>query len=290
MARGRLTAGLRVAAMGQYAIEIILMRQLASYLAVPILLVDRNHDLVFFNESAEPIIGHRFDETGEIHRSELGRLLHFTDANGVPIPPDEHPLAVAIDRNEPSHRRAWLTGLDGVPRVIEGLAIPLDTCDSGLVGAAGIFWEIGESAEARSRVTAVRSDLPHSRHAVEVILLRRLADRLKLPIYVIDAEGRLLFYNPPAATLIGRPFSEVGPVAMGDWYDAFQWTDADGSAIKREDHPMSVARRLLRPSFRRFQYQGLDGVKRRIGGTAFPLIGQCNRHLGAMGMFWEEPE
>jgi hypothetical protein len=28
-------------------------------------------------------------------------------------------------------------------------------------------------------------------------------------------------------------------------------------------------------------------VKRRIDGTAFPLLGQCNRHLGAVGIFWE---
>ena len=40
--------------MGGRAIEIILMRQLASYLAVPILIVDRKQDLLFFNESAEP--------------------------------------------------------------------------------------------------------------------------------------------------------------------------------------------------------------------------------------------
>ncbi len=33
--------------MGQRSIEIVLMRQLASYLAVPILIVDRDLDLLF---------------------------------------------------------------------------------------------------------------------------------------------------------------------------------------------------------------------------------------------------
>jgi PAS domain-containing protein len=273
--------------MGQQAIEIVLMRQLASYLAVPILLVDRNLDLLFFNESAEPILGRRFDETGEIHRGEWTRLFRPADANGAPIPREEQALAIAIDRNEPSHRRFWLTGLDGVARGIEGLAFPLATRESGLIGAAGVFWELREPARAVSAPAPDGSGPSRSRHAVEVILLRRLSDRLLMPTFVIDAEGRLLFYNPAAEPLLGRPFASVGPVALRDWYDAFQPTDEDGSRIKREDHPMYVALSQQQPCHRRFFYQGLDGVKRGIEGTAFPLLGQCNRHLGAVGLFWE---
>jgi PAS domain-containing protein len=274
--------------MGQREIEIVLMRQLASYLAAPILIVDRNLDLLFFNESAEPILGRRFDETGEIRRGEWSRSFRPADANGVLLPRDEQPLAIAVDRNEPSHRRLWLTGLDGAARVVEGLAFPLDTRDAGLVGAAGIFWEVREGAAPPPRATPTGSVTARSRHSVEVILLRRLADRLLMPIFVSDAEGRLLFYNSSAEPLIGRPFADLGPVELRDWYDAFWPTDTDGSPIKREDHPLYVALRRLQPSFRGFLYQGLDGVKRRIEGTAFPLVGQCDRHLGAVGIFWED--
>jgi PAS domain-containing protein len=273
--------------MGQRSIEIVLMRQLASYLAVPILIVDRDLDLLFFNESAEPILGRRFEETGEIQRGKWSRLFQLADANGVPIPRDEQPFALAIDRNEPSYRRVWITGLDGVVRDIEGLAFPLDTRESGMVGAAGIFWEMREGAETEPPATPATSELSHSQHAVEVILLRRLVDRLMMPTFVTDPEGRLRFYNPAAERLIGRPFAQLGPVDLSDWYDAFQPTDVHGSRIKREDHPLYVARRKLQPSLGGFLYRGLDGVKRRIEGTAFPLVGQCNRHLGAVGIFWE---
>ena len=274
--------------MGQRSIEIVLMRQLASYLAVPILIVDRNLDLLFFNESAEPILGRRFDETGEIRRGKWSHLFQPANANGVPISRDEQPIAIAIDRNEPSYRRAWFTGLDGVARVIQGLAIPLDTRDAGLVGAAGIFWEVGGGAEPNPTATPTRSQLSGSQHPVEVILLRRLVERLTIPTIITNAEGRLIYYSPPAEGLIGRPFAELGPVDLSDWYDAFQPTDLDGSRIKQEDHPLYVARRRLQPSFGGFLYQGLDGVKRRIEGIAFPLVGLCNRHLGAVGIFWEE--
>ena len=54
--------------MPQRAIELILMRQLASYLAMPIMLFDPAGHLLLYNEPAEPILGRRFDETGELRR------------------------------------------------------------------------------------------------------------------------------------------------------------------------------------------------------------------------------
>ena len=272
--------------MGAHSIEIVLIRQLASYLAVPILIVDRKLDLLFFNESAEPILGRRFDETGEIRRGEWTKSFQPTDANGVPIPREDQPLAIAIDRNEPCHRRFGVTGLDGVPRSIEGLAFPLETRDAGLLGAVEIFWELRDSAPPLAPVPA-SPRLSRSRNEVEIVLLRRLADRLTMPMFVVDADGRLAFYNPAAEPLIGRPFAQLGPGELDDWHDAFHPTDEDGSLIKREAHPMQIAVDSQQPSYRRFLFQGLDGGTRRIEGTAFPLLGQCDRHLGAVGIFWE---
>lgn len=269
--------------MPQRPIEIILAQQLASYLAVPMLIVDRELNLLYFNESAEPILGRRFEETGEIRRGEWNNLLRPTDANGNPLPREEQVLVRAIERKEPSHRRSWLTGLDGVARVVEGLGFPLETVEDGLLGAVVTFWEVGEPTIAASPPKR----LSGSGHPVEVILLRRLFDRLTMPAFVIDAKGRLIFYNPAAEPLIGRPYDQLGPVELRDWYETFHPTDEDGSPIKREDHPMYVAMRRLQPSYRRFHYQGLDGVKRLAEGTAFPLVGQCHRHLGAVGIFWE---
>ncbi len=56
--------------MAQKAIEVILMRQLASCLAMPITVVDPKGDLVFFNQAAYPLVGRKFDETGVIRRGE----------------------------------------------------------------------------------------------------------------------------------------------------------------------------------------------------------------------------
>jgi PAS domain-containing protein len=61
--------------MAQHAVEIILMRQLASYLAMPIMLFDPAGNLLFYNEPAEAILGRRFEEAGEIPLEELYNIV-----------------------------------------------------------------------------------------------------------------------------------------------------------------------------------------------------------------------
>ena len=41
----------------QQPIEMILLRQLAEHLAIPMWVIDGAGDLVFFNEAAEPTLG-----------------------------------------------------------------------------------------------------------------------------------------------------------------------------------------------------------------------------------------
>ena len=65
-----LSVGSRGGIMAQKAIELILMRQLASSLAMPIFLVDASGNLLFYNEPAEQLLGSRFDETGEMSMTE----------------------------------------------------------------------------------------------------------------------------------------------------------------------------------------------------------------------------
>jgi PAS domain-containing protein len=128
--------------MAQQELEVILLRQLASHLATPILVVDPKGNLVYFNEAAEAILGRRFDETQEIRRAEFNSAFRPTDEYGVPLRPDELPLAMAADRLDPVHRRFWIRGLDGVRRQIEGTAFPLIGQNHRLLGAFAIFWEI----------------------------------------------------------------------------------------------------------------------------------------------------
>ncbi len=128
--------------MAQKEIELILTRQLASHLATPIFLVDAAGVLVYFNEPAEAILGQRFEETGELPAEALAQVFHTTDDDGKPIPAEQLPLVIALQKGEPAHRRFFIRGLDGVRRCIEATALPLVGQSRRLVGAMATFWEV----------------------------------------------------------------------------------------------------------------------------------------------------
>jgi PAS domain-containing protein len=131
--------------MAQLPVEVILMRQLASYLATPILGIDPDCNLLFFNEPAEPILGRRFDETGLIPLAEWSAVFRVSDERGAPIAPDDLPIVIAARRGEQSHRRTWLRGSDGVGRPIESTCFPILGQSGRILGGVAIFWEVRHS-------------------------------------------------------------------------------------------------------------------------------------------------
>lgn len=126
-----------------------------------------------------------------------------------------------------------------------------------------------------------------AQRAIELILTRQLASCLAIPIFVVDPRGDLLYYNEPAEPIIGSRFEEVGEMRLDEWFALSTPCDEDGTPLKKEDHPIVSALRRNSPAHRRFWIHGTDGVARGIEGTAFPIVGQQGRVLGAMAMFWE---
>lgn len=124
----------------QREIELILFRQLASSLAVPILLADERGDLLFFNEPAEVLLGMRFDEVGEMPLEQRRAAFAFRDEAGEPLQGDP-PLVVALRQQTPVHRRVALRAFDGVYRAIEVTAFPLLGAGGHLIGGVAMFWE-----------------------------------------------------------------------------------------------------------------------------------------------------
>lgn len=123
---------------------------------------------------------------------------------------------------------------------------------------------------------------------IELILLRQLAGYLDMPIFVVDGEGRLVYYNEPAEVLLGVRFDEVGAMEEADWLDAFRPGDEAGGVLPADQVPLLIALRERRAVHRDLWISGLDGVRRPIGATAFPLVGQGGSHLGAIAIFWLE--
>jgi PAS domain-containing protein len=138
------------------------------------------------------------------------------------------------------------------------------------------------------RLTDVSNITPVQR-PIELILLRQLASYLDMPIFVVDAEGRLVYYNEPAEPLLGVRFDEVGVMETVDWLTAFRPGDEAGAVLPADQVPILIALREHRPIHSELWISGLDGVRRPIGATALPLVGQGGSDLGAVAIFWLEP-
>lgn len=76
--------------MAQHLVELILARQLASDLAVPVLIVDAHGDTLF-NEPAELIFGRRFDEIDALPLEERTAILAPRLEDGRPLPVEQLP-------------------------------------------------------------------------------------------------------------------------------------------------------------------------------------------------------
>lgn len=129
-----------------------------------------------------------------------------------------------------------------------------------------------------------------SQQPVELILAKRLASLLARPVFLVDPQGALLFYNEPAELLLGMRYEETGAMPIKEWGTIFSPTDEQGNVLPPEQLPLAVALSERKPASGRFWIRGLDGVDRRIAVVAFPLEGNGQRHLGAVAMFSEDPE
>jgi PAS domain-containing protein len=127
-----------------HPIQIILIRQLAGYLSVPLFLVDPQGNLLFYNEPAEAVLGRRFEETGAMPAEEWSSVFTPLDDGGQPVPPEALPLMIALAKQRPAYRRLFIRGLDGVLRHIEVAAIPIVGLQGEFLGAAALFWEISK--------------------------------------------------------------------------------------------------------------------------------------------------
>jgi PAS domain-containing protein len=272
--------------LSQSNVEIVLLKQLASCLAMPMFVLGPDGELLFFNESTEPILGRRFDETGQMSADEWVTLIRTIDEDGVPIKAEERPLIAALQSRKPTNSRFWVEALDGRHRHIESTAVPLVDLRGRLFGALGFFWELARDEPVKS-FTVVKPSSPRQ-HAVETILTRRLASKLAMPLFLVDVEGRLLFFNKAAEPILGRRFEDIAATSRNQMYDTFKPTNTDGSAMRPEDHPLWIARVTRAPVHRSICIRGLDGVQRKLEVSAIPLIGQSNRMLGAFGLFWED--
>jgi PAS domain-containing protein len=123
-----------------------------------------------------------------------------------------------------------------------------------------------------------------------LILAREFASKLATPMLIADAEGSLVFYNEPAEAVLGRSFSDVGEMPAPEWGQLFSIEDLNGEPMPLERMPGGIALLERRPAFDQLWITAMDGVRRLIAVTAFPLWASETEFVGFVTIFWEDRE
>ena len=101
--------------MATYEIEIILNRQLADCLSIPVFITDTTGNLIFYNEPAETILGTRFEETGEMMVEMWSTIFKPLDEEGRDLLPEELPLVQTLKDCLPHHKTFRIESMKGNP-------------------------------------------------------------------------------------------------------------------------------------------------------------------------------
>jgi PAS domain-containing protein len=130
---------------GQRPLELILARNLMASLSTPALLVNREGDVVFFNDAAGAVLGRRFEETGPMSAHDWVETYGPLDDREEPIPVEEQPITAMLRRNKPGHARERIRTSTGAVCPIAVSGVPVISSD-GMQGAMVFFWKEGDGS------------------------------------------------------------------------------------------------------------------------------------------------
>ncbi len=122
-----------------------------------------------------------------------------------------------------------------------------------------------------------------------LIVARSFAAKLATPTFIADADGKLVYFNEAAAAVLGRPYLEVGELHASEWAQLFAMETLDAEPLPLERMPAGIALLEQRPAHASFAIVGLDGERREIAVTAFPLLSHPDELVGIVAIFWEAP-
>jgi PAS domain-containing protein len=127
--------------MPQQAIEMILTRQLVEHLSMPTFMVDAEGHVLDFNDAARRILGDRLEAARDVTAHGLAELFDTRDGRGEPVPAQELPLVVALEKRHPVHGRLRVIGAGDEIRELAVTAVPLVGQGDRFLGAIAFFWE-----------------------------------------------------------------------------------------------------------------------------------------------------
>jgi PAS domain S-box-containing protein len=129
-----------------------------------------------------------------------------------------------------------------------------------------------------------------AQHHLVLILARDFASRLATPVFLVDVEGTVIYFNEAAEQVLGRRYVEGVGMGADEWSTAFAPRGDDGEPVPLAELPLGIAILERHPAHRMLRIRRDDGTDRVIEVTAFPLFAHEDECLGAIAIFWEQRE
>src|SRR6266545_5671917 len=138
------------------------------------------------------------------------------DVKGPPEHQHLRPAHLPLDRD--GKERSPLPETQLYPRISSSTDLSNEQCHEG---------NSGRGAPHQQRYVRRRGRRPQLRRChvghtmtkqqpIEIILLRRWASHMAMPVWIAGEEGELLYYNEPAEELLGQRFDEAGEMPLKD--------------------------------------------------------------------------
>lgn len=123
--------------------------------------------------------------------------------------------------------------------------------------------------------------------SLPLILARELAANLATPMFLIDADGFVVFCNEAAELMLGKSYAEMGAVSAADFGEMLRLENPDGSPLSRRASPPGVAFLERTPAHSTLCATTLDENRKQFEVTAYPLFGRTGEMHGVLTVFWE---
>jgi PAS domain-containing protein len=123
--------------------------------------------------------------------------------------------------------------------------------------------------------------------SLPLILARELAANLATPMFLIDGEGTLVYFNEAAELLLGKTYAEVGGISALEFGTMLDLGHPDGTPMRRRDSPAGVAFYQHEPAHLTVLATTLGGRRDLFEVTAYPLFGRVGQMHGVLTVFWE---
>lgn len=110
---------------------------------------------------------------------------------------------------------------------------------------------------------------------------------MSVPIWITDELGNLIYFNEPTEQLLGVRFDEAGEMPASMLSKRFHLCDVDGTPLPEHERPLMIALEKQQPAQRTLRMIDNAGKDKLVADTAIPIVGEGNRHLGALVILWE---